>query len=345
MTAQTAGERRARTRIYALVTILAVLVLVVAYSLGKRERESARMGSAPRQDAGAASAAEEWAGYAADAAGIYAGAAMRGGGTAGGRAAGGAVAAGTVATTPAVGAGFEAGAPARLPSDPMLIRTASLRLRVEDVAKAHEEVGRIAAEADGYVADTTLNAETGPSSATITIRVPSRGLESVMDRVVTLGKLLEKRINTQEVSEEYVDLGSRKRNLEREEQQLLELLKRAGKIPELLQVEQTLARVRGEVERIAGRMRYLENRVALSAVTVRLEGPEPKPTAGGPVWAASDVFRQATRSLIRTGRGLATIGIWLGVYIPVWLPILVVLALVIRRASAPRREPQTNTGS
>ncbi|MCJ7822272.1 MAG: DUF4349 domain-containing protein, partial [Armatimonadetes bacterium] len=145
--------------------------------------------------------------------------------------------------------------------------------------------------------------------------------------------------------EEYVDLSSRKRNLDREEQQLLELLKRAGKVPDLLQVEQTLARVRGEIEQIAGRMRYLENRVALSAVTVHLQGPEPKPTAGGPVWAASDVFRQATRSLIRTGRGLATMGIWLGVYALVWLPIVVVLVVVIRRAWRPRPEPQANTGS
>jgi hypothetical protein len=38
-------------------------------------------------------------------------------------------------------------------------------------------------------------------------------------------------------------------------------------------------------------------------------------------------------------------GIWLGVYTPVWLPILIVLGLVIRRAAAPGREPQTNTGS
>ena len=337
---------------YALVTILAVLVLAAAYSLGKQERESARMvaGAAP-QGTVAASAEEEWAGYEEDAVGMQGGGGMRGGRAGGGGAGGGGMGVEMVgaspgsAASPMGGAGVEEGAPARLPSEPMLIRTASLRLRVEDVAKAHEEVGRIAAAVDGYVADTTFNAETGPSSATITIRVPSRGLESVMDRVVTLGKLLEKRISTQEVSEEYVDLGSRKRNLEREEQQLLELLKRAGKVPDLLQVEQTLARVRGEVERIAGRMRYLENRVALSAVTVHLQGPEPKPTAGGPVWAASDVFRQATRSLIRTGRGLATMGIWLGVYAPVWLPILIVLALVIRRASTPRREPQTNTGS
>jgi hypothetical protein len=166
----------------------------------------------------------------------------------------------------------------------MLIRTASLQVRVEDVAKAHAEVVRIAREAHGYVADTTLSAESGPAYATITIRVPSEGLESVMDRIAALGKLLQKQISAQEVTEEYVDLTSRRRNLEREEQRLLDLLQRAGKIRELLDVESTLARVRGEIEHIAGRMRYLENRVNLSTIRVQLEGPQPKVTAGGPVW-------------------------------------------------------------
>ncbi len=55
--------------------------------------------------------------------------------------------------------------------------------------------------------------------------------------------------------------------------------------------------------------------------------------------------RQATRSLIGTGRGLATMGIWIGVYAPVWLPILIVLLLLMRRAVRPPRVPQSNAGS
>jgi hypothetical protein len=215
----------------------------------------------------------------------------------------------------------------------MLMRTASLRMRVEKVAEAHDDVARIAREAKGYVADTTLSGETGPMSASITIRVPAEGLDSVIDRIAALGKLLHKQISTQEVTEEYVDLGSRRRNLEREEERLLDLLQRAGKVKDLLEVEQTLARVRGQAETISGRMRYLENRVALSTVRVQLQGPEPKPTAGGPVWTARDVARQATRSLLNTGRGLGTMAIWIGVYTPVWLPLLLVLWWIIRRAT------------
>jgi len=325
---------RWRSSLYVLIGLGALVILLVGYMVGT---------SASRQElapvvagAGAVEAALPWA---EGAKGLGHGAARMGigGGGGGGRMA-----------MARAGGGFEArgtgefaapaapSQPTPWPRGPMLIRTASLRVRVEDVPKAHEEVLRIAREAHGYVADTTLGAEAGPAYATITIRVPSVGLDSVIDQVARLGKVLEKRIGAQEVTEEYVDLSSRRRNLEREEQRLLELLQRAGRMRDLLEVEGTLARVRGEIEQIAGRMRYLENRVALSTVTVHLEGPEPRPTAGGPVWTAPDVIRQALRSLLATGHGLATIGIWTGIYATIWLPILLLLIWLIRRTAAPK---------
>jgi hypothetical protein len=254
---------------------------------------------------------------------------MGGGGMRGGRAA-------FARADEAPGGGFDATQVARTAPPPastrMLIRTGSLRLRVDDVVKAHEEVARIARAANGYVANTSLTSEQGPTYAVITLRLPAEGLDSVIDRVSALGKVLSKEIGTEEVTEEYVDLSSRKRNLQREEERLLELLKRAGKVSDLLEVEQTLARVRGEIEQISGRMRYLENRVSLSTLTVSLEGPQPTPTTGGPVWTAKDVWRQSVRALLATGRGLATMGIWLGVFAVVWVPILLVLLWLARRA-------------
>ncbi len=108
-------------------------------------------------------------------------------------------------------------------------------------------------------------------------------------------------------------------------------------------MEQYLGRVRGEIETITGRMRYLENRVALSTLNVRLEGPQPRPGVGGPVWTAKDEYRQAMRSLRDTGRGLGTMGIWIGVYAPVWVPILLVLIWLARRAF-PRPEESQAAG-
>jgi hypothetical protein len=244
----------------------------------------------------------------------------------------------TAPARPAGEAGYESAPPPKWSASPMLIRTASLRLRVDDVLEAQAQVVRIARDANGYVAASTLSTEAGPTYAEITIRIPNAGMDSVMDRIASLGKLLSKQSSSQEVTEEFVDLTSRRRNLEREEVRLLELLERAGKVTDLLEVEQTLARVRGEIETIAGRLRYLENRVALSTVQVQLEGPQPGPTEGGPAWAPSDVARQAVRSLLNTGRILATVAIWVGVHTPIWLPILVLYVWFARRTAARKRK-------
>jgi hypothetical protein len=328
----TEGKASWRTRIivYAVLAGLAFVVLAMMFPVFSRSRESARKTaflpgvSAIDPDTGAPRLA------------------ARGGGGRGGMGS-----ATEAAAEMALGdeqTGFELHTASNIPpaSRPMLIRTGSLRLRVEDVSSAHEEVGRIARAAGGYVASTRLSSEQGPTYAETTLRVPSEGLDSVVARIAGLGKLLSKELGTQEVTEEYVDLSSRKRNLEREEERLLELLQRAAKMEDLLKVEQYLARVRGQIETIAGRLRYLENRVSLSTLTIRLEGPQPKPDVGGPVWTATDVYRQAMRSLKDTGQGLATIGIWLGVYAPVWIPMLLVVVWLTRRAVRPSVEPSAS---
>ena len=324
MSAQPAPARRPRAWLYVLLILLAGF-LVMVYPVLFGTRESARLGGV------ATSGAEMVEEYDAPRHSLAAG-----GGGSGPRfqhvdAAG-------LPAPDAPPGGFQAGADFPSPTSPMLIRTGSLRLRVDDVVNAHDQVSRIAEEAGGYVATSTVNSEAGPTFASVTIRVPAKGLDSIVEEIVALGKLLNKQITTEEVTEEYVDLTSRRRNLEREEEQLLALLKRAGKVSDLLQVEQALGRIRGEIERIAGRMRFLENRVAYSTLSVTLEGPERQPTAGGPAWAAVDVGRRAVRSLLDTARGLASAAIWLGVYAAIWLPLLLILVWIWRRASRPHTE-------
>jgi len=317
MSERDAAHSRQRNRLYLLVGALCLLVVFIALSTRSAKQSTL--------DVGTMSA------WRAEGGGGGGGGGARGGGMAQMRASG-SPAASVDASTEEVGFEPARTAPSAWPTTPMLIRTASLRMRVDDVPKAHAQVAAIARAAGGYVANSTLSAEAGPTSAGITIRVPNEGLDSAVDQIAALGKLLNKQIGAQEVTEEYVDLTSRRRNLQREELRLLDLLQRAGKVRELLEVEQEVGRVRGEIETISGRLRYLENRVALSTIQVQLEGPQPKPTAGGPVWTARDVAREAARSLLGTWQSLATLGIWLGIYAPVWLPLGLVLVWALRRA-------------
>jgi len=318
--------RRRRLKIFAVVGGLVVLALLCAYSIGSRKSLYA-----PMAGLGALEIGPEYG----------SGKGARGGRAAGGMAryTGAPAAATAMEPLESTAAQSSSGGPvawaATISSQAvsrMVIYTGSLEVRVKEVAKAHEEVARIARAANGYVSESSYNAQSGPSSATISIRVPAAELDRAVDQISKLGKLLDKRMNAQEVSEEYVDLTSRRRNLEREEVRLLELMQRAGRISDLLEVEQTLARVRGEIENISGRLRYLENRVAMSTLTVTLHGPEPVPGSGAPAWMASDVSRRAAASLLNTGRGLATMGIWLAWYAVIWVPLSVLALWLIRRA-------------
>lgn len=75
----------------------------------------------------------------------------------------------------------------------------------------------------------------------------------------------------QDVTEEYVDLEARLRNLEASETQLLDLMKQAGTVEEILKVQQQLVNTREQIEQIKGRMQYLQESSALAYISVSLE--------------------------------------------------------------------------
>jgi hypothetical protein len=131
-----------------------------------------------------------------------------------------------------------------------------------------------------------------------------------------------------------VDIAARVENARRLEARIIQLLaNRTGKLQDVLSVERELARVREEIERYEGRMRYLRTRAAVSTlmITVHEHAPVIVPIAGdGPMLVA---FRDAWRSFVSLSAGfIASLGVliplgavvflaWLGVrrHIP-WRP-------------------------
>jgi hypothetical protein len=60
-------------------------------------------------------------------------------------------------------------------------------------------------------------------------------------------------------------------NLEASESQLLELMKKAGEVADILEVQRELTKTTGEIEQIKGRMQYLEQSSSLALIQVNLE--------------------------------------------------------------------------
>jgi hypothetical protein len=172
-----------------------------------------------------------------------------------------------VPAAPGAAAPLPAGA--RAPFERQVIRTGDLAVEVANFEDAAKALVRIAEGAGGFIAESTT-AQGDPPRGTFVLRVPAAHFAPTLERIEALGKVTERRVSGQDVTEEFVDLQARIRNLETHERQLLIFMERATRVPDLLAIEQELSRVRGEIEQSTGRLRFLANRVELAGIQVTL---------------------------------------------------------------------------
>ncbi len=176
---------------------------------------------------------------------------------------------------------LDAGVPDAMPvstaSQRMAIRSGHATLQVDSLDAAVTAVREAAASMDGHVANLSLM--TGPHqvrSATIHVRVPASAFDALLSRLSSVGDVEGLSVQTQDVGEEFVDVEARVLNDKRMEARLLELLdRRTGDLTDVLTVERELARVRSDIERAEGRLRYLQERTRLSAVVIDLHEAGP----------------------------------------------------------------------
>ena len=209
----------------------------------------------------------------------------------------------------------------------MIIKTGSLSMVVDDVNKAIEEVIDYAEEKGGFLVSSNVNKYGLELQGSVTVRVPAEILDATVDTIKEMGDLESEYISGRDVTEEYTDLDSRLKNLKATEGQFLEIMKKAKEIEDVLAVQKELGNVRGDIEVITGRIKYLKDSVSLSSLSVHLStDPSMLPVVDKEdKWKPLAVFKSALRSLLGTGQGLLNGVIWLGVYIPV----IAVIGLVV----------------
>ena len=232
--------------------------------------------------------------------------------------------------TIAVAQGFAGPEPAslRAAGAAMLVRTARVALEVSSLDSAIGRARNIVDRHGGFAAGLDRNlAVSWRPQASLTLRVPVSRLDAAVEALATLGEVEAVSIATQDVSEEFVDVTARLENARRLERRLLELLSRGtGKLTDVLQVEEKLASVREEVERIEGRRRWLQAHSEMSSIELALHeaGTPPAPRAAS---AIGDAFSQARRNLmVLTTTAIEASGIVLPL-----LMIAGVVWLVVRR--------------
>jgi hypothetical protein len=240
----------------------------------------------------------------------------------------------------APGAAAQPALPAGEAATPSLvIRTGSAMVEVDSLEPALAAVRLLAARWGGWVANAAISSgKEQTRSASLEIKVPAARFDSLVGALSPLGRVEAVNVSAQDVGEEFVDVTARVANARRLETRLVDLLeRRTARLSDMLTVERELARVREEIERYEGRLRYLRTRIAVSTLTVTVHEPPPLVASAPGEHPIADAVRQAGRNFVGVVAALiASTG--------VLIPVGVVAALVWvgvrrgRRGRKPARE-------
>lgn len=215
-----------------------------------------------------------------------------------------------------------------------MIQRAEMTLRVADANEAAKKAQAQIEKAGGFVEASNIENRTGVRPlARMTLRVPSSKLTPILDGLEELGTRIQRSVSRDDVTTQLVDMDARLRNLRAQEDALREIFSRAGKIADVMEVQQRLANVRTEIERLEAHRAQMRELVALSTIELTLdESAVGLAGAGDPGWF-KEGWASATDAFAGFLRELALVGVWLAVFSPIWLPFALWIAWLFVRSA------------
>ena len=217
-----------------------------------------------------------------------------------------------------------------------IIRNADITIEVPSTTDAQHRITSIAEAHSGFVvtSEAKQRESNDPAQRTLDIklvvRVPSNQFGSAFDEIRKLaGNTPEEQVNSQDVTEDFIDLEARIKTQKALEAQFLEIMRGANKIADALEVQRQLAEVRTDIEKLEGRKRFLENRSSLSTINVNILAPKPM------LAVTENGFRHSLREAVSDSVSMATdIALFFARFVimmvPISLLILLPAGLVVR---------------
>ncbi len=222
--------------------------------------------------------------------------------------------------------------------DRMIVANVNLAITVEDAITAARQAEGVAERYGGFVSSSNVRSAERSREASVTVRVPFSRLSDALAELRGIGqKVTEETRSTQDVTEEFTDTESNIRNLQATEAQLITLMQKASRIEDVMSVQRELTNIRGQIERLEGRRRVLENKADLATIALRLAEPAGQPPRSG--WDALEIAQQAIAALAVVAMALGTLFIWLAVFSPlIVVPVALVWWMLRGRVARPTAE-------
>jgi len=164
------------------------------------------------------------------------------------------------------------------PTERKIIRNAELTLEAASPEEAQQKVTAIAESKGGFVVESQQSSSsiqaTTHDRVTMTLRVPADKFGETLEEIRKASiRVIVENVKGQDVTEEFIDVEARLKTKKALESQFLEIMKQGKTVEDALNVQRELANVRGEIEQIEGKKRFLESQTSLSTVKLTLQTP------------------------------------------------------------------------
>lgn len=205
-------------------------------------------------------------------------------------------------------------------SDGKLIKNAEIRFQVRSLTKSRAAIEKLIKGNGGYLACDEQHKGERQIENTLTIRIPAARFDPFLQALKGQALYLDSQtIAVNDVTAEFIDNEARLKAKRKLEQRYMEILRQAGSVKEVLEVETRLGAVREEIEAIEGKLKYLQDQVAYSTIILRLYQPVPQALRPDRYFG-----KQLSQALVNGWKGFLAVSIALA---SVW-PLLIMVAVI-----------------
>jgi hypothetical protein len=183
-----------------------------------------------------------------------------------------------------------------------VVRTMMLDVITKEPSQIAQTVGELVSSHAGYVQSSNTQRSEYGDRICLVLRIPNDQLDYVLAEIRRWAVRVEtEKLESKDVTAEWVDVDARLRNAHREEEQYLGIMRRAGSVQDTVDVAEKLAAVRERIEQMQGQLNLLNNQVDMATISVTLR-PEILPVVARLDWHPRQSLQTA---LVESGQGLA----------------------------------------
>lgn len=221
--------------------------------------------------------------------------------------------------------------PGALPAERKIIKDGNARIETKEFDKSLAAVDSLIAQTGGFAEARNISGNSMNKSsmryATIVFRVPAKDFEFIMQSMTSVGTVITSNTSGTDITEQYVDLETRVKNLKIQEQTLQSLMAKAEKIEDVITLESRMSELRYEIESIENQLKNYDRLVQYSRISISLnevvEVTQIKPVARTLGERAGEAFNDAIDTFVT---GLEDFTLWI---VANWIGLVCILVLTL----------------